>query len=75
MLLLHTDGLVEHRGDDMDAAIARAAALLASAPAGRPLPILLRQLIEEVAGPAGPRGSKVSTPAWCGLGGRWPRGT
>lgn len=52
MLLLYTDGLVEHRGDDMDAAIARAAALLAGAPADLPLPDLLRQLVDEVADPA-----------------------
>jgi hypothetical protein len=50
-LLLYTDGLVEHRGKDIDAAIDRAAAILA-VPAGLPLPDLLIQLIGEVAGPA-----------------------
>jgi serine phosphatase RsbU (regulator of sigma subunit) len=51
-LLLYTDGLVERRGHDMDAAISRAAAQLSAAPAGQPLPDLLGQLVDDGAGPA-----------------------
>ena len=50
-LLLYTDGLVERRGADIDAAIDRTAAALAAAPASRPLPALLEQLAAEIAGP------------------------
>jgi serine phosphatase RsbU (regulator of sigma subunit) len=50
-LLLYTDGLVERRGGDIDAAIDRTAAALAAAPASRPLPALLEQLAAEIAGP------------------------
>ena len=50
-LLLYTDGLVERRGGDIDAAIDRTAAVLAAAPASRPLPALLEQLAGEIAGP------------------------
>ncbi len=51
-LLLYTDGLVEHRTRDIDAAIGHAAALLAAAPSGQPLPDLLGQLLDSVAGTA-----------------------
>jgi serine phosphatase RsbU (regulator of sigma subunit) len=50
-LLLYTDGLIERRGDDIDAAIDRAAVALAAAPANRPLPVLLEQLAAEIADP------------------------
>ncbi len=50
-LLLYTDGLVERRGADIDAAIDRTAAVLAAAPADRPLPALLERLAAEIAGP------------------------
>jgi serine phosphatase RsbU (regulator of sigma subunit) len=50
-LLLYTDGLVERRGADIDAVIDRSAAVLAAAPATRPLPALLEQLAAEIAGP------------------------
>jgi serine phosphatase RsbU (regulator of sigma subunit) len=50
-LLLYTDGLVERRGADIDDAIGRTAAVLAAAPASRPLPALLEQLAAEIAGP------------------------
>jgi serine phosphatase RsbU (regulator of sigma subunit) len=50
-LLLYTDGLIERRGGDIDAAIDRTAAALAAAPANRPLPALLEQLAAEIAGP------------------------
>lgn len=49
-LLLYTDGLVEHRTQDIDVAISRAAALLSAAPAGQPLPELLGQLLDSAAG-------------------------
>jgi serine phosphatase RsbU (regulator of sigma subunit) len=49
-LLLYTDGLVEHRTQGVDIAISDAAALLSAAPAGQPLPDLLSQLIDAVAG-------------------------
>ena len=51
-LLLYTDGLVERRGDDIDAAIDRTAAALAAAPANQPLPALLEQLAAEIADPS-----------------------
>jgi serine phosphatase RsbU (regulator of sigma subunit) len=51
-LLLYTDGLVERRGDDIDAAIDRTAAALAAAPASQPLPALLEQLAAEIADPS-----------------------
>jgi len=50
-LLLYTDGLIERRDDDIDAAINRTAAALAAAPANRPLPALLERLAAEIAGP------------------------
>jgi serine phosphatase RsbU (regulator of sigma subunit)/GAF domain-containing protein len=50
-LLLYTDGLVERRGDEIDAAIDRTAAALAAAPANRLLPALLEQLAAEIADP------------------------
>lgn len=50
-LLLYTDGLVERRGADIDAAIDCTAAVLAAAPASRPLPALLELLAAEIAGP------------------------
>jgi hypothetical protein len=50
--LLYTDGLVERRGDDIDAAIDRTAAALAAAPANHPLPALLKQLAAEIADPS-----------------------
>jgi serine phosphatase RsbU (regulator of sigma subunit) len=50
-LLLYTDGLIERRGGDIDAAIDRTAAALAAAPANRPLPALLEQLAAEIADP------------------------
>ena len=49
--MLYTDGLIERRGDDIDAAIDRTAAALAAAPANRPLPALLEWLAAEIAGP------------------------
>lgn len=51
-LLLYTDGLVERRGGDIDAAIDRTAAALATAPANHPLPALLEQLAAEIADPS-----------------------
>ena len=51
-LLLYTDGLIEQRGTDTSAAIDRAAAILATAPAGQPLEELLQVLLGEVAGPS-----------------------
>jgi serine phosphatase RsbU (regulator of sigma subunit) len=50
-LLLYTDGLVERRHADIDVAIDRTAAVLAAAPANRPLPDLLEQLAAEIVGP------------------------
>jgi serine phosphatase RsbU (regulator of sigma subunit)/transcriptional regulator with GAF, ATPase, and Fis domain len=50
-LLLYTDGLVERRDSDIDDAIDRTAAILAAAPADRPLPALLEQLAAEIADP------------------------
>jgi serine phosphatase RsbU (regulator of sigma subunit)/GAF domain-containing protein len=50
-LLLYTDGLVERRDNDIDAAIDRTAAALAATPASHPLPALLEQLAGEIAGP------------------------
>jgi serine phosphatase RsbU (regulator of sigma subunit) len=50
-LLLYTDGRVERRGSDIDDAIDRTAAVLAAAPADRPLPALLEQLAAEIADP------------------------
>jgi serine phosphatase RsbU (regulator of sigma subunit) len=50
--LLYTDGLVERRGGDIDAAIDRTAAALAAAPANHPLPALLEQLAAEIADPS-----------------------
>jgi serine phosphatase RsbU (regulator of sigma subunit) len=49
-LLLYTDGLVERRGHDVDLAIENAAAVLAAAPAGQPLPAVLDALTSQVAG-------------------------
>ncbi|HEY0932168.1 MAG TPA: SpoIIE family protein phosphatase [Trebonia sp.] len=51
-LLLYTDGLVEYRHRDIDAAISHAAAMLSAAPAGLPLPDLIGQLLDSVAGTA-----------------------
>ena len=52
-LLLYTDGLIERAGHDLDAAIDRAAALLAAG-ASMPLPALLEHLADHVADqPAG----------------------
>jgi serine phosphatase RsbU (regulator of sigma subunit) len=48
-LLLYTDGLVERRGYDVDLAIENAAAVLAAAPAGQPLPDVLDVLTSQVA--------------------------
>jgi GAF domain-containing protein len=48
-LLLYTDGLVEHRHHDIDAAISQAGEILAAAPPRRPLPELLSQIIDSVA--------------------------
>lgn len=45
-LLMFTDGLVEHRGQDMDAFIARTKRILAAS-GDRPLPELLRLIVEE----------------------------
>jgi hypothetical protein len=53
-LLLYTDGLVERRGGDIDAAIDRTAAALAAAPFNHPLPALLEHLAAEIADPAPP---------------------
>ena len=50
--MLYTDGLVEHRIHDIDAAISHAAALLSKAPARQPLPELLGKLLDSVAGTA-----------------------
>ncbi|WP_346267910.1 SpoIIE family protein phosphatase [Streptomyces sp. SID4948] len=47
-LLLYTDGLVERRGRSIDAAIARAARLLAEAAGTLPLPELLEHLADSV---------------------------
>ncbi|AZM92867.1 serine/threonine-protein phosphatase [Streptomyces sp. W1SF4] len=44
-LLLYTDGLVEERGQDIDARIHRLARHLAGAPPGTPLNALLRSLL------------------------------
>jgi serine phosphatase RsbU (regulator of sigma subunit) len=49
-LLLYSDGLVERRGHDVDLAIENAAAVLAAAPAGQPLPDVLDALTSQVAG-------------------------
>jgi serine phosphatase RsbU (regulator of sigma subunit) len=51
VLLLYTDGLIERRDIEIDAAIDRTAAALAAAPAGCPLPALLEQLAAEIADP------------------------
>lgn len=51
LLLLYTDGLIEHRGGDLDVAIERAGRFLA-ARRGEPLPALLAELVDEVAGQA-----------------------
>ncbi len=52
VLLLYTDGLVEHRGRDLEQGIDRAAALLARAVADRtPLPQALDLLADTLAGP------------------------
>ncbi|MFE5772675.1 PP2C family protein-serine/threonine phosphatase [Streptomyces sp. NPDC056485] len=50
-LLLYTDGLVEERGQDIEANIGQLAHLLATAPPGIRLPALLRSLLDAV-GPA-----------------------
>jgi serine phosphatase RsbU (regulator of sigma subunit) len=50
-LLLYTDGLIERRGAEIDAAIDRTGAALAAAPASLPLPALLEQLADEIADP------------------------
>ena len=47
--LLYTDGLVEHRRHDMDAAINQAGEIFSAAPSGQPLPELLEQIIDAVA--------------------------
>ncbi|MFE9425863.1 SpoIIE family protein phosphatase [Kitasatospora sp. NPDC006697] len=52
VLLLYTDGLVEHRGRDLEQGIDRATALLARAVADRtPLPQVLDLLADTLAGP------------------------
>ena len=51
-LLMFTDGLVEHRGQDMDALIARAKRILAAG-GDSPLPELLRRIVEETVTGAG----------------------
>ncbi|MFZ3494092.1 SpoIIE family protein phosphatase [Streptomyces sp. 5.8] len=50
-LLLYTDGLIERRGHDIDAAIAQLAALLVRH-GGKPLPELLRRIGNRLADPA-----------------------
>ncbi|MFW6639096.1 SpoIIE family protein phosphatase [Nocardiopsis algeriensis] len=50
-LLMFTDGLVEHRGHSMDAAVGRVAQMLAAG-VRRPLPALLGGIADEVAGDA-----------------------
>ncbi|HEY2278617.1 MAG TPA: SpoIIE family protein phosphatase [Streptosporangiaceae bacterium] len=50
-LLLYTDGLIEHRGRNLDDAIDRAAAILSAGSADQPLPDLVRQLTNEIASP------------------------
>ncbi|MFJ7905049.1 GAF domain-containing SpoIIE family protein phosphatase [Streptomyces sp. NPDC096198] len=53
LLLLYTDGLIEHRGKSLDAAIADTCGLLAQAAADTtPLPALLDHLADTLAGPA-----------------------
>ncbi|MER6522752.1 MULTISPECIES: SpoIIE family protein phosphatase [unclassified Streptomyces] len=47
---MYTDGLVERRGHDIDAAIARLVALLAR-DGDRPLPDLLRRISSRLADP------------------------
>lgn len=49
-LLLYTDGLIERRGHDIDAAIAQLASLLARH-GGRPLPELIRRINNRLADP------------------------
>ncbi|MFE4633602.1 PP2C family protein-serine/threonine phosphatase [Streptomyces sp. NPDC056773] len=56
-LLLYTDGLVEERGEDIEANIDRLAHLLATAPPGIPLPALLQSLLDAV----GPREAQDDT--------------
>ncbi|MFB6895566.1 PP2C family protein-serine/threonine phosphatase [Streptomyces hydrogenans] len=56
-LLLYTDGLVEERGEDIEANIDRLAQLLAVAPPEIPLPALLRSLLNTV----GPRAAEDDT--------------
>jgi serine phosphatase RsbU (regulator of sigma subunit) len=51
-LLLYTDGLIEHRGQDLDEAIDRAAAIVSAGSTHQPLPDLVRQLTNEIASPA-----------------------
>ena len=51
-LLLYTDGLIEHRGQGLDDAIDRAAAILSAGSADQPLPDLVRQLTTEIASPS-----------------------
>lgn len=53
-LLLYTDGLVEYRTQEVDAAISHAAAVLSAAPADEPLPDLLGELLDSVAGRTAP---------------------
>ncbi|MFD6986593.1 SpoIIE family protein phosphatase, partial [Streptomyces sp. NPDC059956] len=48
-LLLYTDGLVEHRGQDLDAAVGEAAHRLAAASTGTPLDDVLQHLAGTVA--------------------------
>jgi transcriptional regulator with GAF, ATPase, and Fis domain len=50
-LLLYTDGLIERRGQDLDLAIDRTAALLAAADPALPLDALLEHLADQVTGP------------------------
>ncbi|MGW3056405.1 SpoIIE family protein phosphatase [Streptomyces goshikiensis] len=56
-LLLYTDGLVEERGEDIEANIDRLAHLLAAAPPGIRLPALLRSLLDAI----GPREAQDDT--------------
>ncbi|MFE4257268.1 SpoIIE family protein phosphatase [Streptomyces sp. NPDC056883] len=56
-LLLYTDGLVEERGEDIEASIGLLAHLLATAPPGIPLPALLQSLLDTV----GPREAEDDT--------------
>ncbi|MFX4292969.1 PP2C family protein-serine/threonine phosphatase [Streptomyces bohaiensis] len=51
LLLLYTDGLVEHRGGDLDVAIARTGSFLATRREA-PLPELLTELVDAIAGTA-----------------------